>query len=475
MTDNNNNKNKTYDFILFGVTGLTGKLAVEYMLRKSYPVRWAACGRNQAKTEAVLQEIVDRVNQEEENKGNKEDENNNNNKPHRRTLPPIVIADLICTTPEQENILSDLVQQTKVVLTMAGPFEKYGLTLVKLCAQHGVHYADITGETDFVRRNIQDHDDKARQTGACIVSHCGNDCIPQDLMVFEMNHYTKQTYGPHASLLQVQTFPEFPANATLSGGTAKTAVYQLGKKKNKKKNNTLDDQDDFDPLLRSSNGTKSQYGTKNISTKKTIHVEALDGVAGGQYVGPWIMGPVMVNCIRRSNALLHYHTNFSYGDAQVKSGGIMGWINEVSFTTRMAGAIAIPSLLGGLVPKPGEGPDRQVMEHSFMTLHALGKIHHDNDNNDNNNNGTTSTIQGTFHFNKDIGYLYTAYLLMEVGMVLLDKHNNGTTMGGILTPAVAMGQELTQRILSTLDARLSIWNPIEEKDSKKDDNDDNDA
>ena len=28
---------------------------------------------------------------------------------------------------------------------MRGPFEKYGKTLAKLCAEEGVHYCDITG------------------------------------------------------------------------------------------------------------------------------------------------------------------------------------------------------------------------------------------------------------------------------------------------------------------------------------------
>ena len=32
----------------------------------------------------------------------------------------------------------------QVVITTAGPFEKYGQTLVKLCAEEGVDYADST-------------------------------------------------------------------------------------------------------------------------------------------------------------------------------------------------------------------------------------------------------------------------------------------------------------------------------------------
>lgn len=58
---------------------------------------------------------------------------------------PIVIAD--SSDPES---LKALVLSTKVVVSTTGPFAKYGSLLVKLCAENGTHYSDITGETDWV-------------------------------------------------------------------------------------------------------------------------------------------------------------------------------------------------------------------------------------------------------------------------------------------------------------------------------------
>jgi short subunit dehydrogenase-like uncharacterized protein len=63
-------------------------------------------------------------------------------------------------------------------------------------------------------------------------------------------------------------------------------------------------------------------------------------------------------------------------------------------------------------------------------------------------------LHSKFHFNKDIGYLYTAALLAETGMVLLEKH--GKLSGGVMTPAVALGSDLTQRILKTMDTSFEI-------------------
>ena len=47
---------KTFDLVVHGATGFTGRLVVEYLLAK-YPagsgVRWAIGGRNRSKLEAV--------------------------------------------------------------------------------------------------------------------------------------------------------------------------------------------------------------------------------------------------------------------------------------------------------------------------------------------------------------------------------------------------------------------------------------
>ena len=39
-----------------------------------------------------------------------------------------------------------MVSQTFVLLTTAGPFERYGTPVVEACAELGTNYCDITGE-----------------------------------------------------------------------------------------------------------------------------------------------------------------------------------------------------------------------------------------------------------------------------------------------------------------------------------------
>lgn len=234
---------KKYDIVLFGVTGFTGRLAAEYLLQRSLSsslsgdkdndeyknLKWAVSARNKSKAEKILQDIASQI-------GLSDDETKT-----KDLLPPVLTVDLLCKTDEDKSKLKDIVLSTRIVLTCSGPFELYGKTLVQLCAESGVHYADITGETDFVRGNISSLDAKARETGACIVSHCGNDCIPNDLLVFELHKFAKTN---NCQLSELQTYQEFNAEASMSGGTLKTAQYQLGKNRNSNKDGTS-----FDPLL----------------------------------------------------------------------------------------------------------------------------------------------------------------------------------------------------------------------------------
>jgi short subunit dehydrogenase-like uncharacterized protein len=315
-----------YDIILFGCTGFTGKLAVEYLLQhKQHLISWAVSARDVARAQAVVEPLAKAAGQ---------------------PIPAILPADLACTTPEQEELLRQVVQQTKVVLTCSGPFAKYGTTLVKLCAACGVHYADITGESDFVRSMVHEHDRTARETGAMIISHCGNDCIPQDLTVYELY---KHAISKHCTLKQVLTYVEFPDEARLSGGTVATATYQLGINRKNKEGKPA-----FDPLVMNAEGGKSEFGLKNISLKSDVDLPEFQAKAGYvslhapsfvsqpeptknccerskqipsphtkkhndayfvfspcplPFVGhrPWIMGPVMVNCIRRSKYVNQQH------------------------------------------------------------------------------------------------------------------------------------------------------------------------
>ena len=127
---------------------------------------------------------------------------------------------------------------------------------------HQVHYADITGESDFVRANIEKYHLQAVEKKVSIVSHCGNDCIPWDATVHAMWKLAKDK---GYTIEECRTFTDLPATAAMSGGTITTALYQLGKKREKKSK----DGASFDPLIMNNKGSPSDFSMSNTSPKSS--------------------------------------------------------------------------------------------------------------------------------------------------------------------------------------------------------------
>lgn len=402
---------RDHDLVLFGVTGFTGKLVAEYLLEKNYPIKWAVCGRNEEKIKDVM--------------ANLGGENTN------ASTIPIEIADLV----GDEDKLRSVVKKAKVVLTCAGPFEKYGQTLLKFCVEEGTHYADITGESDFVRASVDKYHVLARKNGASIVHHCGNDCIPWDMSVYMMEKFAKNKCG--ASLLACKTFTELPPSFAASGGTLTTAIYQLSKPRDKKK---PDGGSTFDPLVLSDTNEKSLFQMTNSSPKSSVSCPEFDGRSGG----PWIMAPVMANCVRRSNALLGYNSSFTYSECQLAFDSTMAYIRQMGFNT-LVGLSMYVSFFQRFLNQPGEGPSREDMENGWLKVHGRGTAQKED--------GSLVKLNSVYTFTKDTGYLQTAHMLVECGLLLIQSD---ACTRGVVTPAVAFGEEIVGRLEKNIGAKLEI-------------------
>lgn len=144
-----------FDLIIYGATGFTGQLAAQYMMRRGIAdhLRIAIAGRNLQKLEALQKSC--------------------------EIKPAILIAD-----STQVTSIVQMVQQTKVILSLAGPFALYGEPVIAACAKFGVDYLDITGETPFIRSMIKRYQKQALETGARLIPFSGFDSIPADLSVY---------------------------------------------------------------------------------------------------------------------------------------------------------------------------------------------------------------------------------------------------------------------------------------------------
>ena len=147
-----------YDLVVFGATGFVGRILCSYLLEQvgvNGSVKWAIAARSEAKLKALVAEL-----------GSGAD-----GLPH------------MTANVTDEASLRELCAQTRVVISTVGPYALYGSKLVAACAAAGTHYCDLTGETQWMRRMIDAHQETAEASGARIVHTCGFDSIPSDLGV----------------------------------------------------------------------------------------------------------------------------------------------------------------------------------------------------------------------------------------------------------------------------------------------------
>lgn len=110
---------REFDVIVYGATGFVGVLVARHLAGFAPAgTRIALAGRSPEKLEAVRTRLnVDW---------------------------PIVVADATDTAA-----LDTMAARTRVVITTAGPYAKYGRILAHACAEAGTDYVDLTGEVLF--------------------------------------------------------------------------------------------------------------------------------------------------------------------------------------------------------------------------------------------------------------------------------------------------------------------------------------
>ena len=142
--------------VLVGATGFVGRLTAQHLARSAPPgARIALAGRSAERLSGL-----------------------------RTGLPESARdwAEVVLDLTDAEAVAA-LARRTRVVATTAGPYAKYGRLLLQSCAAAGTDYADLTGETLFVRWSVETGHERAERTGARLVHSCGFDSVPSDLVL----------------------------------------------------------------------------------------------------------------------------------------------------------------------------------------------------------------------------------------------------------------------------------------------------
>ena len=394
---------KELDLILLGATGFVGRLTAGYLARHAPPgLRIGLAGRSEQRLAGVRAGLGAAA-----------------------QAWPLIAAD--STDPRDAEVLA---RTAGVIVTTVGPYRRLGLPLARACAEAGTDYADLTGEVLFIRDTMSSCQQDAIRTGARIVHSCGFDSIPSDLAVL-LAHHAASADG--AGDLEDTTLVVTALRGGISGGTLASGMGQVDDMRASTGNRAivtdpyaLSPQRDAEPAL----GDERELSWARYDPDL------------GQWTGPFLMAGFNARVVRRSNALLEwaYGRRFRYREVTGFGAGPLAPVRAVAVTTAvtalLAGVALRPSrtLLGPVLPKPGQGPSDKARRTGFFRLEVHAR-----------------TSSGARYLAKvaasgDPGYAATAVMLGESGLCLALDRDRLPGRSGVLTPATAMGATLAGRL-----------------------------
>lgn len=381
---------RDHDIVLLGATGFVGTFTARHLARSAPDgVRIALAGRSRSRLEDVRRELgVDW---------------------------PIIEVD---TT--DETAVTRMAASTSVVATTVGPYLRYGAEVAAACAHAGTSYADLSGESIFVARSIQRSHDVAERTGARIVHSCGFDSTPSDLGV-GLAHAAAGGAPIVAATLRVRSL-----RGGISGGTIDSLRQQMREARKDASVRRL---------------IANPYAlTPGPSVRLPGHAGSSWGKESGLWQAPFVMGAYNQQIVQRSN----YLTGWSYGQLMryrevVTTGrGVVGFAAAGAIglgTAAFVGAMSFAptrAILDRVLPAPGTGPGSDAVDHGRFVL--------DVDVYPVEGQPMRARVAAPF----DPGYGGTGIMLAESALSLaLDELPD---RAGVLTPMVAMGEKLAERL-----------------------------
>ncbi len=374
---------REHEIVIFGATGFTGGLTAEYLAEHADPgTRWALAGRNEQK----LQSVRDRL---------------------AKLNPECADLPLLKADVTDEASLRRVAESTKVVITTVGPYILYGEPLVAACAKAGTDYVDLTGEPEFVDRMWLGYHEQASQSGARLVHSCGFDSIPYDLgTLFTVSQL------PEGVPISVECFVR--AGGTFSGGTYHSAV---------------------EIMSRLRQGVQAARERKQRESRPSGR--KVTGVSGKPHRDPddgWVVPFPTIDpqtVLRSARALERYGPDFTYSHYLVlkRLPMVIGGAAGVGAIVAMAQLPPTRKLLLK-IKDPGDGPTPEQREKAWFRVRFRAQS---------NGQRVETLVKGG-----DPGYGETAKMLAQSALCL--AHDDLPSRSGQVTPAVAMGQPLIDRL-----------------------------
>ena len=335
MTDR---ADRQLDLVVYGATSFVGQILCRYLVERhgtDGPLRWAIAGRDAAKLDSVAAATGADV-------------------------------ERIVAEASDAAALGDMVGRTRVVVSTVGPYAKYGSELVAVAVAAGTDYCDLTGETQWMRRMIDQHQDAARRSGARIVHTCGFDSIPSDLGVWFTQQRALERFDVACNRISMRVH-------TLKGGASGGTIASML---------NLMEEAAADPALRRMLAdpyalapADQRHGPAQPDLVRPLH----DPVSG-RWIAPFVMAAVNTRVVQRSHALLGrpWGQDFRYDEATDTGPGPLGVAKAVGLSAGLAAGLGLAALgptrrlVGRVVPQPGEGPSPAAQDAGHYDLRFFG-------------------------------------------------------------------------------------------------------
>lgn len=397
---------REFHVVVFGASGFVGRLVAGHLAHRAPPgLRVGLAGRDRGRIAAVRDTLGDAA-----------------------AAWPILVADAA-----DAEALRGIAEATSVVATTVGPYAKFGVPLVGACAAAGTDYADLTGEVWFVRRSIDAFHAAAAASGARIVHACGFDSIPSDLGVLLA---WRGALADGAGPLGDTTLVMRKAKGGFSGGTIDSLRHQLR-------------MEAADPavgrLVRDPHALCPDRAAEPAVAPRSFEADLAwprRDARLGQWVGPFVMAPFNTRVVRRSHALLDraYGPHFRYREVVGLGTGATAPLKGALVSAVLGGLVAglrfgpTRLLLDRLLPRPGEGPGQEARDNGMFALDVVAET------------ASGARYRTRVAARCDPGYAATALMLGESALALALDDGRLPDRAGVLTPAVALGEALAERL-----------------------------
>lgn len=318
---------------------------------------------------------------------------------------PVLVADF-----NSVESLDKICGSTNLLVSCAGPFTQVGMPVVEACLRCRTHYVDSTGEYGFVRQVIERFHEKAIEQGVLFVPCCAFDSVPADLGNYVVHD------GLGARVAGVKACYQL-RSCGVSGGTARSVLALL-------ESTTPEDEDPH-----------------SLSPKDAPRPSAAPSQRGVWYdfserklTGPFVMAPTNERVVRRTNALLGYDSSY----VEVLGGSVGDVVGTTLMTFAKTVFLKVPFLrrfaAKYLIPPPGTGPTQTQKELSwykcvFTAVDRSGK----------------KLRRVWLSDNRDM-YTASGLYIAEGALSALQMMKEGSLRPGVLTPMVAFGDVLRQRV-----------------------------